>query len=605
MFDDHSDIIRDIALEAGLVTPAQAEEIWESHATTGKSFCDSLVDAGLADRPTILQAVADHMQVQYYSAVPADPGEALTKLLKAPQAHKYVVLPVADEAGKLTLLAKDPFNSAVISELGFILQRDIELAVADPAQVEAAVTRVYGEATSSSMEDLLGEFGDVDTAAVTDEDVTKQASQAPIIRFVDLVLQEGVKAKASDIHFEPFEHEFRIRLRIDGSLYEMAPPPKNLASAVIARVKVLSSLNIAERRVPQDGRIKTTISGRQIDLRVSTLPTQFGESVVLRILDKTVVNLSLEALSMHDDIKEGIRAMVSRPNGIFIVTGPTGSGKTTTLYSALREVNTEDVKILTAEDPVEYEVEGIMQVPINHQVGLTFAAALRSFLRQDPDTIMVGEIRDLETAQIAVQASLTGHVVLSTLHTNDAPGAVTRLIDMGLEPFLISASLEGVLAQRLLRRVCKTCRTAYEPDKDIVNMLDVDALEIANKKFYYGKGCADCNRSGYKGRQGLFELMTINDQLRSLITQKAPTLVLKQKAIESGMRPLREDGLRCIFDGHTSIEELLKYTYPSQYPLLPCPTISTPPSTVTERRPPVRSRPPPTNRLARNSWRKA
>ncbi|GBL24779.1 type II secretion system protein E [Opitutia bacterium] len=560
MFDDHSDVIRDIALEAGLVTPAQAEEIWESHATTGKSFSDSLMDAGLADRPTILQAIADHLQVQFYSAVPADPGEALTKLLKAPQAHKYVVLPVADEAGKLTLLAKDPFNSSVISELSFILQKDIELAVADPAQVEAAVTRVYGEATSSSMEELLGEFGEVDTAAVTDEDVTKQASQAPIIRFVDLVLQEGVKAKASDIHFEPFEHEFRIRLRIDGSLYEMAPPPKNLASAVIARVKVLSSLNIAERRVPQDGRIKTTISGRQIDLRVSTLPTQFGESVVLRILDKTVVNLSLEALSMHDDIKEGIRAMVSRPNGIFIVTGPTGSGKTTTLYSALREVNTEDVKILTAEDPVEYEVEGIMQVPINHQVGLTFAAALRSFLRQDPDTIMVGEIRDLETAQIAVQASLTGHVVLSTLHTNDAPGAVTRLIDMGLEPFLISASLEGVLAQRLLRRVCKTCRTAYEPDKDVVNMLDVDALEIANKKFYYGKGCADCNRSGYKGRQGLFELMTINDQLRSLITQKSPTLVLKQKAIESGMRPLREDGLRCIFDGHTSIEEVLKYT---------------------------------------------
>jgi type IV pilus assembly protein PilB len=560
MFDDHSDVIRDIALEAGLVTPAQAEEIWESHATTGKSFSDSLVDAGLADRPTILQAIADHLQVQFYSAIPADPGEALTKLLKAPQAHKYVVLPVADEAGKLTLLAKDPFNSSVINELSFILQKDIELAVADPAQVEAAVIRIYGEATSSSMEDLLGEFGEVDTAAVTDEDVTKQASQAPIIRFVDLVLQEGVKAKASDIHFEPFEHEFRIRLRIDGSLYEMAPPPKNLASAVIARVKVLSSLNIAERRVPQDGRIKTTISGRQIDLRVSTLPTQFGESVVLRILDKTVVNLSLEALSMHDDIKEGIRAMVGRPNGIFIVTGPTGSGKTTTLYSALREVNTEDVKILTAEDPVEYEVEGIMQVPINHQVGLTFAAALRSFLRQDPDTIMVGEIRDLETAQIAVQASLTGHVVLSTLHTNDAPGAVTRLIDMGLEPFLISASLEGVLAQRLLRRVCKTCRTAYEPDKDVINMLGVDALEIANKKFFYGKGCPDCNRSGYKGRQGLFELMTINDQLRSLITQKAPTLVLKQKAIESGMRPLREDGLRCIFDGHTSIEEVLKYT---------------------------------------------
>ena len=560
MFDDHSDVIRDIALEAGLVTPAQAEEVWESTTTTGKSFGDSLVDAGYAERGAILQAIADHLGSPYYSTVPADPGEALVKLLKPAQAHKYVVLPVADEAGKLTLLAKDPFNSSVINELSFILQREIELGVADPAQVEAGVVRVYGEATSSSMEDLLGEFGEVDAAAATDEDVTKQASQAPIIRFVDLVLQEGVKAKASDIHFEPFEHEFRIRLRIDGSLYEMAPPPKNLASAVIARVKVLSSLNIAERRVPQDGRIKTTISGRQIDLRVSTLPTQFGESVVLRILDKTVVNLSLEALSMQDDIKEGIRAMVGRPNGIFIVTGPTGSGKTTTLYSALKEVNTEDVKILTAEDPVEYEVEGIMQVPINHQVGLTFAAALRSFLRQDPDTIMVGEIRDIETAQIAVQASLTGHVVLSTLHTNDAPGAVTRLIDMGLEPFLISASLEGILAQRLLRRICKVCRTAYEPDKEVINMLDVDALEITNKKFYFGKGCAECSRSGYRGRQGLFELMTITDSLRTMISQRAPTLVLKQKAIEVGMRPLREDGIRCIFDGHTTIEEVLKYT---------------------------------------------
>jgi len=560
MFDDHSDLIREIALEAGLVDQTQADEIWESHATTGKPFADSLIDAGLADRPSLLQAVADHLHVQYYSVVPAEPEAEMIRLLKPAQAHKYMVVPVADEAGKLTLLAKDPFNYGAVSELTFILQRDIELAVADPEQVEAGVLRSYGEAAATSMDELFGEFEQVESGPATEDDVANQANQAPIIRFVDLVLQEAVKAKASDIHFEPFEDQFRIRYRIDGSLYEMAPPPKNLASAVIARVKVLSALNIAERRVPQDGRIKTTIGGRAIDLRVSTLPTQFGESVVLRILDKTVVNLSLDALSMQDDIKEGIRAMVSRPNGIFIVTGPTGSGKTTTHYSALREVNTEDVKILTAEDPVEYEVEGIMQVPINHQVGLTFAAALRSFLRQDPDTIMVGEIRDLETAQIAVQASLTGHVVLSTLHTNDAPGAVTRLIDMGLEPFLISASLEGVLAQRLLRRICKVCRTAYEPDKEVIGMLDVDPLEIANRKFYFGKGCPECNRSGYRGRQGLFELMTISDPIRTLITERAPTLVLKQKAIEVGMRPLREDGLRCIFDGHTTIEEVLKYT---------------------------------------------
>lgn len=560
MFDDHSDLIRDIVLEAGLINQTQADEVWESHASTGKSFADGLMDAGLADRPSILQAIADHLGVQYYSVIPATLPDEVVKVLKPAQSHKYMVVPVSDEAGKLTLVAKDPFNASTVNELTFILKRDIEIAVADPQAVEAAVIRVYGEPSASSIEDLLGEFDQIDGTVATEEDVANVANQAPIIRFVDLVLQEAVKAKASDIHFEPFEDQFRIRYRIDGSLYEMAPPPKNLSSAVIARVKVLSALNIAERRVPQDGRIKTTISGRAIDLRVSTLPTQFGESVVLRILDKTVVNLSLDALSMKDDIKEGIRMMVNKPNGIFIVTGPTGSGKTTTLYSALREVNTEDIKILTAEDPVEYEVEGIMQVPINHQVGLTFAAALRSFLRQDPDTIMVGEIRDIETAQISVQASLTGHVVLSTLHTNDAPGAVTRLIDMGLEPFLISASLEGVLAQRLLRKICRNCRTAYEPDKDVISMLDVDALEISNKKFYFGKGCTECNRSGYKGRQGLFELMTINDSLRTLITQKAPTLVLKQKAVELGMRPLREDGLRCIFDGYTTIEEVLKYT---------------------------------------------
>jgi type IV pilus assembly protein PilB len=470
---------------------------------------------------------------------------------------------VALDGSRLTLIARDPFNSSAVSELTFMLQKDVEFAVVDPDLVEGAVTRAYGEAQVSSMEDLLGEFETVDAVAgesASEDDVAEAANQAPIIRFVDLVLQEAVKAKASDIHFEPFEDQFRIRYRIDGSLYEMAPPPRNLAPAVIARVKVMSALNIAERRIPQDGRIKTTISGRSIDLRVSTLPTQFGESVVLRILDKTVVNLDLGNLSMQPDIMEGIRELVNRPNGVFIVTGPTGSGKTTTLYSALREVNTEDMKILTAEDPVEYEVEGIMQVPINHQVGLTFAAALRSFLRQDPDTIMVGEIRDLETAQIAVQASLTGHVVLSTLHTNDAPGAITRLIDMGLEPFLISAAIEGVLGQRLLRRICKNCRVAFEPDQETVALLQVDPVEIANKQFFFGKGCPECNKSGYKGRQGLFELMIVNDPLRELITKKSPTLVLKQKSIEFGMRTLRDDGLRAIFDGQTTIDEVLKYT---------------------------------------------
>jgi type IV pilus assembly protein PilB len=563
MFDDHSDSLREIARSHHLVTDEQDAELWENHLSSGKSYADLLLDSGIADRPGILQAVADALGVPFYAVVPSDVDAEVTRILKPAQAHRYMAMPVALDGSRLTLIARDPFNSSAVSELTFMLQKDVEFAVVDPDLVEGAVTRAYGEAQVSSMEDLLGEFETVDAVAgesASEDDVAEAANQAPIIRFVDLVLQEAVKAKASDIHFEPFEDQFRIRYRIDGSLYEMAPPPRNLAPAVIARVKVMSALNIAERRIPQDGRIKTTISGRSIDLRVSTLPTAFGESVVLRILDKTVVNLDLGNLSMQPDIMEGIRELVNRPNGVFIVTGPTGSGKTTTLYSALREVNTEDMKILTAEDPVEYEVEGIMQVPINHQVGLTFAAALRSFLRQDPDTIMVGEIRDLETAQIAVQASLTGHVVLSTLHTNDAPGAITRLIDMGLEPFLISAAIEGVLGQRLLRRICKNCRVAFEPDQETVALLQVDPVEIANKQFFFGKGCPECNKSGYKGRQGLFELMIVNDPLRELITKKSPTLVLKQKSIEFGMRTLRDDGLRAIFDGQTTIDEVLKYT---------------------------------------------
>jgi type IV pilus assembly protein PilB len=560
MFEDHNETIRDIVAQAALIPADQINELWESHFNTGKSFADTLVDSGMVERASVLEAVASHLGTDYVPIPPDKVDDSLLRLLKPEQAHKYSIVPISADPNKIRILAKDPLNFSVIDELSFLLSRDIELLVSDPEYMDATVRHFYGD-LNSSLSDLIHEIEGVALGEnASDKEISGAASAAPIIRFVDRVMEEAIKAKASDVHFEPFEDQFRIRYRIDGALYEMAPPPKSLAGAVVARIKVMSSLNIAERRVPQDGRIKTTMGGRPVDLRVSTLPTQYGESVVCRILDKTVVNLDLENLSMPVEIKDGIRELVNRPNGIFIVTGPTGSGKTTTLYSALREVNTTDLKILTAEDPVEYEVEGIMQVQINHQVGLTFAGALRSFLRQDPDTIMVGEIRDLETAQIAVQASLTGHVVLSTLHTNDAPGAVTRMLDMGLEPYLIAASLEGVLAQRLLRKVCKTCRTAYEPDQQMLNMLQVDPFAIADKRFYYGKGCPECNRTGYRGRQGLFELIRVNDSMRELITEKAPTLVIKQKAIENGMRPLREDGLRCIFDGLTTIEEVLKYT---------------------------------------------
>ncbi len=382
----------------------------------------------------------------------------------------------------------------------------------------------------------------------------------PIIRFVDLILYQAIQDRASDIHFEPFEAEFKIRYRVDGALYEMAPPPRHLALPVISRVKVMANMNIAERRLPQDGRIQKNIAGRAVDLRVSTLPTQYGESVVLRVLDRSSVNLDLEALGMPDYILEYILEVINRPNGIFIVTGPTGSGKTTTLYACLRKINTIDSKLLTAEDPVEYDIEGVMQVPVNEAIGLNFARVLRAFLRQDPDRIMVGETRDLETAQIAIQASLTGHLVFTTLHTNDAPGAITRLIDMGVEPFLISSTLDAVLGQRLIRSICPDCKTDYEPNESLLAQLNLSPHEIGDNHFYYGRGCDNCNHTGYKGRKGIYELLQITDPIRILINERAPSVVLKQKAVELGMVTLRQDGIRSIFEGDTTIEEVLKYT---------------------------------------------
>ena len=562
MFEDHNDTVYEIIKGANLLEPAQLDELNESHLHTGKSLADAVIDSGVVERGQILAAVAEYLGYEYLATPPNKVEEDIASCVRASAARMYAVVPYKVSDTSVSLLAQDPFNPAIIDDLTFTLNKDITIVVCNPEHIDSLLIATYGE-EDSSIDDILGDLGESFTESqedLSEGDLADMANQTPIIRFVNLVLQQAIKDKASDVHFEPFEDQFRIRYRIDGALYEMAPPPKNLAVPVTSRVKVLSNMNISERRIPQDGRIKMTIAGRPVDLRVSTLPTQFGESVVLRVLDKSVVNLDLEALSLPDDILQTIRDLVDRPNGIFIVTGPTGSGKTTTLYSALREVNSVETKILTAEDPVEYEIDGIMQVAANHQVGLDFSRALRAFLRQDPDKIMVGEIRDLETAQIAVQASLTGHVVLSTLHTNDAPGAVTRLIDMGLEPFLISASLEAILAQRLIRRICPSCRTAYEPGHDLIEMLDVDPLEIADKDFFYGDGCAECSNTGYRGRVGLFEMIVVSDAIRELINNRAPTLTIKQKALEQGMRSLRDDGLRAIFDGNSSIEEVLKYT---------------------------------------------
>jgi type IV pilus assembly protein PilB len=568
MPEDISDPLLALVKENGLIDDLQYEEVHSEFKRTGKPVFQILQDFGVLDLDSILQAVAGHLGAQVVTLRERDLTPELLRTVPAKTARMYQCLPVNLANSTLQVALVDPLNVGRIDELGFVVKKDIQLVVADPAQVQKAIEKYYPE-ESESVNDILKELGsdkeiekEASQVAVTDDAtlMARLADQAPIIRFVNLVLYQAVQDRASDIHFEPFENEFKIRYRVDGALYEMSPPPKHLAVPVVSRLKVMANLNISERRLPQDGRISYQMGNRVVDLRVSTLPTQFGESVVLRVLDRASVTLELESLGFPKYLYDYLIEAIQRPNGIIVVTGPTGCGKTTTLYSCLRRVNTIDSKLLTAEDPVEYDIEGIMQVAINEAVGLTFSRSLRAFLRQDPDIIMVGEMRDLETAQISIQASLTGHLVLSTLHTNDSPGAVTRLVDMGVEPFLISSTLVAVVGQRLVRTICKNCRTPFEPTETQLSLLNLSPHDLGDKTFYYGRGCSACNDTGYKGRKGIFELLVISDPIRLLINERAPTVVMRQKAVELGMIPLREDGLRSIFDGDTTIEEVVKYT---------------------------------------------
>ncbi|MDQ6622636.1 MAG: Flp pilus assembly complex ATPase component TadA, partial [Verrucomicrobiota bacterium] len=446
--------IAELLVEQNVFPRAQIDDALEEANLNGKTLAQTMVDNGLVDESGFYQTIANSLGMDYVPLQGEIAPEVL-KLIPSGLARLHRALPLAVHDGGITVALVDPFDLRAAEDLRFALGKEIEVVVAPSDQVEERIKKYYGSDTSS-MEEILKQLGETGELLELRGDeatsnVEAEANATPIIRFVDLILFQAIQDRASDIHFEPFEHEFKIRYRVDGALYEMAPPPRHLALPVISRVKVMANMNIAERRLPQDGRIQKNVAGRMIDMRVSTLPTQFGESVVLRVLDRSTVNLDLEALGMPDYIHDFIIEVIQRPNGIFIVTGPTGSGKTTTLYSCLRKINTIDSKLLTAEEPVEYDLEGIVQVPVNEAIGLSFARILRAFLRQDPDRIMVGETRDLETAQIAIQASLTGHLVFTTLHTNDAPGAVTRMIDMGVEPFLISSTLEAVLGQRLLR----------------------------------------------------------------------------------------------------------------------------------------------------------
>ncbi len=556
--------------DAGLIDDLQIEEVTQENTRTGKTISAILIERAILDLDGQLQMMADHLGTEVVRNLSTmDIPPEVIKSVPPATARMYQCMPIELIGTTLKIAFADPMNPAQIDETAFIVRKEILVVVADPNQIVAAINKHYQE-QSESFDEILNELGGgedmikevelAQTGQETEQALEAMANETPIIRFVNLVLFQAVQDRASDIHFEPFEDEFKIRYRVDGALYEMAPPPKYLGVPVTSRIKILANLNISEKRLPQDGRISMTLGGKRIDLRVSTLPTRFGESVVLRVLDRSSVNLELENIGLPQQIYGPLVEIISQPNGICIVTGPTGSGKTTTLYAALKKINLIDSKLLTAEDPVEYDLEGVMQVQVNEAQGMTFAKALRAFLRQDPDIIMLGEMRDVETAQIAVQASLTGHLVLTTLHTNDAPGAVTRMVDMGVEPFLISSTLLGALAQRLVRTICNKCRAPFEPTESQLTQLNLSAFDIGDKTFYYGRGCADCNDTGYKGRKGIFELLTVTEAIRTLINERAPAVVVRQKAIELGMSTLREDGLRAIFDGKTTVEEVIKYT---------------------------------------------
>ncbi|MBE6407536.1 MAG: type II/IV secretion system protein [Lentisphaeria bacterium] len=560
MLDPESQSLKDMLLASGIIPADQLAEVEEEYERSAKPLKELLINYDMIMEDQLLEMIATNLGTEVVDLTHVEIEKSVIDMVPGDTARMLGVVPLSYDGTSLTVTVRNPLNYQIGDELRFMLNKDIITVVSPEAQIDRFLEKYY-PMDMGSMQDMLAEMELQDGLAnLNENDLENAASEAPIIKFVDAVLYQAVKDKASDIHFEPFEKEFKIRYRIDGALYEMAPATKNLAIPVISRVKIMSSLNISERRKPQDGRIQLRVAGNPIDLRVSTLPTQFGESVVLRVLDRSVVNLDLDMLGINENVLHKIRDIISMPNGIFIITGPTGSGKTTTLYSALKEINKVEDKILTAEDPVEYDLEGIVQVPINDAVGMTFAAALRAFLRQDPDIIMLGETRDLESAEMAVQASLTGHLVFTTLHTNDAAGAITRLVDMGVEPFLITSSLIGVLGQRLIRKVCNGCKTAFTPTDEDLAALGLKRSDIGDNKFYYGKGCNLCQNTGYKGRKAITELLVMDSRINDLVLQNAPTIVIRDKARELGMETMREDGIRAILNGDTTMEEVLKYT---------------------------------------------
>ncbi len=551
------------------VTREQVQEALHLQKTRKEPLGQLLVGLGYITDTDVLEALAGQAGMRMVELkVDAIPNSAI-EALPAETANTYQIIPLKFDSGTrhIVVAMKSPDNFRAVDDLRLLMGFKVEAVVAPCDQIDSVLKKRYGE-QAPSMAAVMAELGDSDTLAALEgrgdsidlEELAQAAEDNKIVRLLNLVLLQAIKDKASDIHFEPFEAEFKMRYRIDGILYEMIPPPKHLALPIISRIKVMANLDIAERRLPQDGRIELTVRNSPVDLRVSVLPTMFGESVVMRVLDRSNIQLSLDKVGLRKDELEVMRSLIKKPNGIIIVTGPTGCGKTTTLYAALSELNEPTTKILTAEDPVEYDIDGLIQCQINTDQGLTFARLLRSFLRQDPDIILVGEIRDLETAQIAVQASLTGHLVFSTLHTNDAPSSILRLLDLGLESFLLTATVEAIVAQRLVRRICLNCKEEYVPTDEQLMELQLRRSDVEDRTLFRGRGCDKCNHSGYKGRMAIFEIMRLDDQLRQIILTQASTNVLRAEARKRGMRSLRDTGLMAIYEGQTTIDEVVRET---------------------------------------------
>lgn len=562
MYEGHDQAVAVLLRESGRVSAAALARLGEAAVARRASLAAEAVGSGLVDPVEFLQCVAAHLGLPCVEELPAALPPAVAASVPAELARRFRVVPWREGQAALELAASDPFLTGLAGELSYALGREVQIVVADPARIiELLGTHYDGAAPTRGRVVREGAGAPSCERSGPDSPVgvlERGAREASVVEFVDSVLGQAIRDHSSDVHFEPFEGDFRIRCRVDGVLREVAAPPLDRVPAVISRLKVLASLNIAERRRPQDGRIRFPLGDRSVDLRISTLPTQAGESVVLRVLDQTTAPETLADLGLPGRVEEEVREIVHRPQGLLLVTGPTGSGKTTTLYGCLRIINSPALKILTAEDPVEYEIEGITQLAVNPAIGLTFASTLRSFLRQDPDVLMIGEIRDLETAGIAVQATLTGHRVLSTLHTNDAVGAVTRLIDMGVEPFLLGATLEAVLAQRLVRRICPACREETDAPAPVPAELAPGSETLAGRRIFRGRGCGACHGTGYKGRVGIFEWLKITEPMRELILARAPAAEMQRLAAQQGMETLRAAGLRCIFGGLTTVDEVVR-----------------------------------------------